>query len=256
MLLKSKKSASNLSPLTGPRTQALKLLFLMLLLPPLAACGTSRSTSIPYGIENLSVVSLADPGPTDPSYRIAALDNLTIQVLRVPDLSGPVSVDPAGQVNLPFIGAVSAQGLTAQELSRKLEAVYGAEYLRDPQVVVNVVQANGNRVTVDGEVRQPGMYPVTNKSTLLQTITLASGPGPNANPREVIIFREIEGQRMAAAFDLRQIRRGEMEDPLVKQGDVIVVSTSKSKQFGQDFLRFTPIIAGVFMPVVIWGILR
>ncbi|MGY6552433.1 MAG: polysaccharide biosynthesis/export family protein [Erythrobacter sp.] len=222
----------------------------------IAACSSYRSAAVPYGIENISPANFADSALVDPSYRIAPLDVLSVQVLRVPDLSGALTVDPAGQVNMPLLGAVSAQGLTARELSQRLEVLYGSEFLRDPRVVVNVVEAKGNMITIDGSVRQPGLYPITNKSTLLQAIATARGLDRGAKSSAVLIFREIEGERMAAAFDLRQIRRGEMDDPLLQQGDVIVVQKSRSGQFFDDFTTASPLIAGVFVPLAIFGVFR
>ena len=58
---------------------------------------------------------------------------------------------------------------------------------------------------------------------------MARGTDENANPRRVAIFRTIEGQRMAAAFDLVSIRRGQMEDPRIYSGDIVVVDGSKIK---------------------------
>jgi polysaccharide export outer membrane protein len=61
------------------------------------------------------------------------------------------------------------------------------------------------------------------------------------------VFRTIGGQRMAAAFDLTSIRRGEAEDPKVYSGDIIIVDGSKLKQAQREILGALPII-GMFNP--------
>jgi polysaccharide export outer membrane protein len=96
------------------------------------------------------------------------------------------------------------------------------------------------------------MYPVDRTITLLQAIALAKGPNAEANPRRVAVFRTIGGKRMAAAFDLTSIRRGEAEDPSIYSGDIIVVDGSKIKQTQREILQALPIL-GVFNPL---GMLR
>src|SRR5690606_7709726 len=95
-------------------------------------------------------------------------------------------------------------------------------YLQSPQVSVFVKEFTSQRVTVEGAVNKPGIYPITGRTSLLQAVALSEGLSPLADPSAVIIFRTIGGQRMAALFDLREIRAGNMEDPQI-YGDHIVV---------------------------------
>jgi polysaccharide export outer membrane protein len=83
--------------------------------------------------------------------------------------------------------------------------------------------------------------------TLLQSLAMAKGPTENANPRRVAVFRQRSGQRVAAAFDLTAIRRGEAEDPKVYAGDIVVVDGSQIKQIQREVLQTLPIL-GIFNP--------
>jgi polysaccharide export outer membrane protein len=67
------------------------------------------------------------------------------------------------------------------------------------------------------------------------------------NPRRVAIFRQIQGQRMAAAFDLVSIRRGEMKDPDVFAGDIVVVESNTRRSAFQEILGLLPLYA-LFRP--------
>ena len=69
----------------------------------------------------------------------------------------------------------------------------------------------------------------------------------NGNPRRVAIFRQIGGQRQAAAFDLTSIRRGEAPDPQVYAGDIIVVDGSATKEAQRQILNSLPILS-IFRP--------
>ena len=103
-------------------------------------------------------------------------------------------------------------------------------------------------VTVDGAVSKGGMYPVLGQISLMQAIALAGGVDETtANPRRVAIFRTIDGKRQAAAFDLVSIRRGEMEDPQVFSGDIIIVDGSKIKETQQIIFRSVPLL-NIFRP--------
>ena len=79
--------------------------------------------------------------------------------------------------------------------------------------------------------------------TLLQAIALSGGPTDNADPRRVIIFRQIEGKRNAAGFDLRAIREGKAEDPVVYGNDIVVVDGSEARRRYGEFLRSVPLLA-------------
>jgi polysaccharide export outer membrane protein len=83
----------------------------------------------------------------------------------------------------------------------------------------------------------------------MQAIAMARGTSQDANPHRVAIFRQVEGKRMAAAFDLTSIRKGEMKDPQVYAGDIVVVDGSKVKQIQTQVLSTLPII-GLFGPFI------
>ena len=72
---------------------------------------------------------------------------------------------------------------------------------------------------------------------------LTGGTSPDANARRVAVFRQIDGRRQAAAFDLASIRRGEMPDPPVYAGDIVVVDGSSLKQVQKQILNSMPILS-------------
>jgi polysaccharide export outer membrane protein len=79
---------------------------------------------------------------------------------------------------------------------------------------------------------------------------MARGTTQDANLRRVVIFRQIDGQRMAAGFDLRAIRTAQMEDPTVYASDIIIVDGSQTRQMWRDVLQTIPILA-LFRPLVL-----
>lgn len=192
-------------------------------------------------------IAAATPGNT--AYKIGAQDVLEVVVFKVPELTRNVQVADTGTVNLPLLGEVPASGKTAQELERDLSARLGATYLRSPQVSVYVREFNSQRVTIEGAVKRPGIYPLRGKNSLIQLIAMAEGLDRDTASENVMVFRTHDGQRMAASFSLDDIREGRADDPAVQNGDVIVVPTSATKVVLSSFLKVTPALAA-FRPTV------
>ncbi len=171
-----------------------------------------------------------------PDYRIGADDTLDINVLQAAELTKIVKVDSGGRILLPLLGSLQASGRTPGELSQDIATALKKSYMKDPQVTVAVKDAESQKVTVDGAVNQPGVYPLAGRTTLLQAVSLARGPDTKlANIRRVAIFRTVGGARRSAVYDLSQVRTGKAEDPEVYGNDIIVVDTSGSKSFMQNF---------------------
>lgn len=219
--------------------------FAGLLLPAcllLSGCF-SPSANLPKGDEAYRIVPPASDENGLVEYRIGVLDTLSIRVFQEPELTfDEISVNSAGTFNYPFVGEVAAEGKTPIELSRELETGLGTRYIRNPQVVVGVVSSAAQRVTVDGMVNSPGVYEIAGTSSLLEAIARAQGLQFTAVDDEVIVFREIDGERYGAVFNLKQIREGRAPDPEILGGDRIVVGYSAVRGAYQDFLRAAPIL--------------
>ncbi len=219
--------------------------FLIVLVFGLNACSSAPKQPDRL-IANLEVpdsTSLVEEG----DIRLGPLDLLQINVFGVPELSGEYQIDSSGHIRVPLIGELMAKGFTSSELSTVLERSLGERYLQDPNVSVVVKESFAQMITVDGAVTKPGMYPVQGPLTLLQAVAMSGGPTEGAKPESVIVFRQIEGQRMAAAFNLNDIRAGVAEDPSVFGNDIIVVDGSEAKQRYGDFLKSVPLLTMLFI---------
>lgn len=175
--------------------------------------------------------------------RLGAMDLVRVEVFGVESLDGTYQVSFDGHIKMPLIGDVKAVGLTPSELSILLEAEYGDQYLQDPDVSVSIAESVGRRITLDGSVQRPGLYPVTGSITLLQAIALGGGPADGANPRKVVVFRVIDRERRARAFDLVAIRNGNSADPEIYGNDIIVVDGSNVSETYRTVLRSIPLAA-------------
>lgn len=183
------------------------------------------------------------------SSRIGPLDRLDINVFGSQELSREITVDATGKIALPLVGQMQAAGLTSSELSSAIADKLRGRYLRDPQVSVGVVEMRSQRFTVDGAVTQPGVYPMAGPTSLMQAVASARGASDLAALNRVAVFRTINSQRMAALFNLKDIREGRSPDPQIFANDIVVVGESAARRRYRDIIQAIPIL-GVFTPVI------
>lgn len=226
------------------RLHAFGFAFLGAAMAALSACADTRGGSIPYNVSNFGTPDSPAAAMIDPTYKIAPMDTLTVRVFGMPDLTGDYQVDLLGNISMPLIGDVPAANLTPAQLDDILTQKYGVKYLQNPDISVGVKSAAGHMLTVDGAVRKGGAFPVMGPMTLMQAVALAGGADDEtANMHRVAVFRTIDGRREAAAFDLLSIQHGEMKDPAVYAGDIVIVDGSNIKAAQKKILQAFPLLS-------------
>lgn len=194
---------------------------------------------------------LLNPATTaveDIDYRISPLDMLEVSVFQVPDLSKKVRVAADGRITLALIGDVMAAGKSTHQLETEIAAELGEKYLQSPEVSVFISDAASQRVTVEGAVAQPGIYPTVGGATLMQVIALSGGMTDTADSKAVLVFRNVGGKRQGAIFDYKAIRAGTVDDPVILAGDVVAVDQSGMKA-AMKGLRETIGVFNLFTPL-------
>ena len=213
----------------------------------LSGCADKRGGPIPYNPAGFGTPDAPSAVSLEAGYKIAPLDTLAVRVFRMNDLTGDYQVDLAGNISMPLIGEVRAVDLTTAQLDSELTQRLGQKYLENPDVSVGIKESTTRVVTVDGAVNKAGAYPALGPISLMQAVALAGGATQDANTRRVAVFRQIAGRRQAAAFDLTSIRRGEMEDPRIYAGDIVVVDGSSVKAATKQILNSMPLLS-IFRP--------
>ena len=178
-------------------------------------------------------------------YKISSLDVLEVTVLNVPDLSKTVQVSATGNISLPLANSIQAAGKTTSELEKSIATRLKKTYLQSPQVSVFIKEYNSQKITVDGAVNKPGIYPKDSDATLLQAIALAQGLTLVADPTAVLIFRTVSSQRQVARFDLQAVRAGKLADPKLLAGDIVMVDESTRRTTMRDLTNSMP-LTGLF----------
>lgn len=222
----------------------------------LSACAhreklvSTPSLTVVQNMEGLPAPSRADLVAADRPSLVGPLDTINVDVFGLPDFSRELQVDASGRIQMPLIGTVDARGKTAEELARAIAAALSARYVRDPQVSVNIKNSVSQVVTVDGQVTEPGLYPVTNQMTLMRAIASAKGLAEYAKLDDVVILRTVGAQRMAGLYNIGQIRRGAYADPPIYANDVIVVGDSPGRRLFRDFISLTPLLSAPLIALV------
>lgn len=214
----------------------------------LAACQPRLDSQLPTGEAGYSAIAVDPAASTAQPYRLAAGDKIAVRVYDEPELSADqLVIDNAGAISLPLIGDVQAAGQSPSELARAIENAYGARYVRDPRVSIQILQGRLQTIAVEGEVKQPGVYPFEPGQTLLTAMALARSPTETAALDEVIVFRTINGERQAGRFDLNAIRAGRAPDLALVAGDTVVVGFNALRGGFLDVVRSLPAF-GIFRP--------
>jgi polysaccharide export outer membrane protein len=162
----------------------------------------------------------AEGPPSAEAYVLGPEDSLYIRVWHEPDLSGTVDVRPDGYISIQLIGEIKADGLTVAQLANSITKRL-TEYIKTPEVNVQLLKVNSKKYSIQGEVNRPGTYPLTGPTTLLEALVNASGFRDFANTKKIYLLRGT--QRFP--FNYKMVSKGKELDSniMVHTGDQIFV---------------------------------
>lgn len=222
----------------------------------LAVSGCASSSPRIGGAPGLEVVAgdaLPEPTVEDLSanerpYRVGPFDVLTIDVFGSEELSKKeVQVDASGRMTFPLIGTLEVAGRTPGEIGELMAERFRGRYIRDPQVTVNLKEIVSQTVTISGEIKKAGVYPIVGRMTLMTAIASAEGWTEFSKKGEVVVLRTVGGRDYAALYDVRAIEKGRYPDPEIFASDIVIVGNSNSRRIFRDFLSATPLLAPVVL---------
>ena len=161
------------------------------------------------------------PGPP---LLLDAGDLLDVRIFDTPELSGRFRVDSLGNITLPVGGTIKVLGLTAEQTQSAIEdCLRQRDILRHPHVEVLVLEYATQGVSVMGEVKLPGVYPLLGKHTVLDFISVAGGTTPSASKIVTLTHKHSPGH--VTTIDLASSPQNlERQDLEVEPGDRIVVT--------------------------------
>ena len=175
-----------------------------------------------------AVVFSAPVAPSE--YVIGPENSLTIDIYygKEDKISQKVRVSSKGEITCPLVGDIHAQGMTVSELQRKLTDMLARDYLVNPQVTVYIEEYS--TVSIVGEVKMPGSYPIKGKLTVIELISVAQGFTKIAAPNKVKVVRKnpdgTTQEIMVKVYDIMNKDTDTHNDIVLQGGDVVVVPES------------------------------
>ena len=195
---------------------------------PTNPAKTGELMSAPPG--TLSTMAL--PSSTVTNTRVGAGDVLRVTVFGQPDLSAEVGVNDQGIITLPLIGGLSVNDLTTSQIIAKISAAYlDKQYLKHPEISVEVIQLRSQMVSILGEVNQPGRYPIPGRLTVLELLATAGGLTRDADSNITLLRRptdnNIQDVRIPIQLGDANTADNAPLDVDLSSGDVIYVNKKK-----------------------------
>jgi len=181
-------------------------------------------------------------------YLLGPGDLLEIKVLEADKLNAVVRISSRGEVSLPLLGEISLKGQTTSEAETLIESKYRESYIKDPHVSIFIQEHYSQRVTVVGQVKNPGTYDYPSRQRLLDVIALAGGINDKAG-YTVQVRRHSDmttGSEQTFFVDLDKLLNEGQEglNIEINGGDIIFVSEAASYYIdgavrlpGQYFLK-------------------
>lgn len=215
----------------------------MLLFLGLAACGPRSGQ-----IQNIADADLsARQVPTVEQFQIGPGDRIAIKVWRHDDLSMDVTVAPDGTISFPLVGTLAVSGKTYNEIREMLTSAIST-YYSEPQVAVNILELQNQKIFIFGEVAKPSVLQLSSEMSILEALTLAGGINQYSRTSNVLLVRGgVEAPELYTVDVDSIFSRGAMDQMVsLQRGDIIVVPTRTIT----NAARFFREVSGVLAPFV------
>jgi len=195
---------------------------------PLASAYLKTSSKKAEEIAKLNTTLLAsariDSDPSD--YLLGAGDLIEMDVFEAKELHTTARVSSRGYVTLPLINEVKVKGLTASEAENFIEDLYRKKYIKNPHISIFIKEHFSQRITLVGQVKNPGTYDYMARQRLLDVLALAGGLTEKAGA--VVQVRRYSGthnERQMFMVDIdKLVREGNVDLNIkINGGDIIFV---------------------------------
>lgn len=208
-------------------------LFLLLPVPALAAPSALPAAAAPLRAVSADVVLAGAASALDGHYVLGEGDVVKITVHNQPDLATETQVGSDGSISFPLLGAVPVGGLSFGEAERRIgERLVKGGYLREATVTLLLTQFRSRRLSVLGEVNQPGRLALDGAATLADALALAGGVAPGGGDKVVLLRTAPDGSQSRSEYRISTLLgRSAAGQPPVPVGGGDVVFVPRAEQF-------------------------
>jgi len=167
-------------------------------------------------------------------YKIGPGDVIQIIVWKQPDFSHTLTVSPSGTIYYPFLGKIKVAGLTLEEVEKIIKEKLSKEYIKNPKVGVILKECNSRKIFIFGEVTNPGVYKILNKTPILEILFKAGGLTKKAG-KFLLINRKKKDKNLSKTETIKVnleklLVKGDLsQNVMVQPGDIIYVAPKEEK---------------------------
>jgi polysaccharide export outer membrane protein len=184
-------------------------------------------TTAPTAAQDASAIPVETASST---YQLQPYDLIDVEVFSEADLHKPARLGSDGTVLLPLIGSVKVGGLTVAEATDLIAKRYANGFVKNPSVLITVLQYRRSTFSILGRVERPGIYEIPEGShvSIIEAISQAGGYTAGAAQNSVTVKRTVDGK-----VSTMKIRAGDMAQNAdvvpfeILPGDSILVSSSQ-----------------------------
>lgn len=158
-------------------------------------------------------------------YRLGVGDTVRVTVFDQPDLLTEGEITESGKLNMALVGEVAVAGMTRNEAAAVIAAsLQGGGFVRDPNVIVRVLEYRSQQVTVLGEVVKPGRYPISRPTSVAELIAAAGGIAAKGSTLVTVTQTSADGQPRRQDVETSELTgNGAANTILLRAGDSIYV---------------------------------
>ncbi len=165
----------------------------------------------------------------DSAYVLQKNDEIRITVFGEDDLTTETRISKTGNIAFPLLGSLKIDGMSIDQATAEIRRLLDKDYIVNPQVRITLLEYAKQRITILGQVKDPGEMeiPVEGGLDLLGAVAMAGGFTRIADPGRVTVRRNINGKDVVLKVNAKDLERNDNVKPfLVLPGDTITVPES------------------------------
>lgn len=174
-------------------------------------------------------------------------DRIEIMVYRHGDLNRTLNINTSGKITYPLVGDIQAGGMSIFQFRDRIRDGL-SEYIVDPQVSVNVIAIQSQKVYVIGEVTRPGVFTLDTPKNVIEAISQAGGFTTDAKETSVMVIRGNRDNPELIKLDIKSaLKDGNITQNIqLQSGDVVYVPAT----FIVDVSRFSVYLRNILTPIL------
>ncbi len=188
---------------------------------------SSRILSVLFFL--ISLIQMTGSGFSQSGYILRANDELKITVFQEPDLETETRISKSGHIVFPLIGSIKLSGKSVDAAVKELTEKLNKDFIINPQVTITVLEYAKERVTVLGQVQQPGAIEIPDEGRLdvLGAIAMAGGYTKIADAGRITLRRTVGGKEKVYKINGKRLAKDkEAKAFYVLPNDIISVGES------------------------------